>query len=274
MKLKPGPLTVLENVRTAPGHFRMRFAGPRIARTAKPGQFIQITVSGHQDPLLPRPFSFLQTGPGWFDILYQVVGRGTEILSQKKKGDKLTVLGPLGCGWKLPASTASSGPVTHVLVGGGVGIPPLHHWAKELLRSKRVPPARIRVFLGGRSKELLHCRQDFARLGVTPICATDNGSYGHKGFITQPLMEYLDGAGAAARLQIYTCGPTPMLKAVSALASKYRVPAQVSVEEPMPCGFGVCLGCAIKVADGKGGHRFALSCTEGPVFDACKVIWS
>jgi dihydroorotate dehydrogenase electron transfer subunit len=275
MKLKPEALKVIENVRTAPGHYRMRLASPRIARTAKPGQFVQITVGEDLDPLLPRPFSFLQTGPGWFDLLYQVVGRGTRILAGKKKGDALTVLGPLGRGWELPG--AVRGQVTHVLAGGGVGIPPLYHWAETLVKKHKVPASRIRVFLGGRSKDFLHCEKAFAKLGVKPVCATDDGSKGFKGRITGVLEPFLSSRAASvptAPVQIYTCGPTPMLKAVSALAAKYSVPAQVSVEEPMPCGFGVCLGCAIKVSDDKGGHRFALSCTEGPVFDACKVMWS
>ncbi len=272
MKFRPEPLQVLENVRIAPGHYRMRLASPRIARTAKPGQFVQITVSEFQDPLLPRPFSFLQTGNGWFDFLYQVVGRGTEILSKKKNGDSLTVLGPLGRGWETPQARPSSQAV-YVLAGGGVGIPPLFHWAETLLKKKKIPASRIRVFLGGRSKDFLHCEKEFARLGLKPVCATDDGSKGHEGRITGVLGPFLKTADPA-RTQVYTCGPTPMLKAVSALAAQYRVPAQVSVEEPMPCGFGVCLGCAIKVSDGNGGHRFALSCTEGPVFDACKVMWS
>ncbi len=287
MKLKPESLKVLENVRTAPGHYRMRLASPRIARAARPGQFVQITVGEDLDPLLPRPFSFLQTGPGWFDLLYQVVGRGTRILAGKKKGDALTVLGPLGRGWEMPGAQSSGtaaarGAVTHVLAGGGVGIPPLYHWAETLLKKHKVPASRICVFLGGRSKDFLHCEKAFAKLGVKPVCATDDGSRGFKGRITGVLEPFLaaraasvsSSSTAAGPVQIYTCGPTPMLKAVSALAAKYRVPAQVSVEEPMPCGFGVCLGCAIKVSDDKGGHRFALSCTEGPVFDACKVMWS
>lgn len=247
----------------------MRLASNRIARTAKPGQFVQITVSEHQDPLLPRPFSFLETGNGWFDLLYQVVGRGTDILAGKKKGDTLTVLGPLGCGWRLDSRSG----VTHVLVGGGVGIPPLYHWAKELLLKKKISKNRIRVFLGGRGRDFLHYEKQFARLGVKPSVATDDGSKGHKGFVTKPLEDFLKTIVGGAAVQIYTCGPTPMLKAVSAIAAKYKTPCQASVEEPMPCGFGVCLGCAIPVKDGRGGHRFALSCTEGPVFDAAEVLW-
>lgn len=270
MHLKPELLEIIENVPTAPAHFRMRLASKRLAREARPGQFVQITVTEHQYPFLPRPFSFLQTGDNWFDILYQVVGRGTEILSRKKKGEMLNVLGPLGQGWRLPASKSKK--AVFVLVGGGVGIPPLYHWAQELIKSKKVSPSRIRVFLGGRSSEFLHCEKDFLRLGLKPAVATDDGSKGHHGFVTKHLEDFLSLESA----QIYTCGPTPMLKAVSAIAQKHAMPCQVSVEEPMPCGFGVCLGCAIKVKDSKDGcgHRFALSCTEGPVFNASEVLWS
>jgi dihydroorotate dehydrogenase electron transfer subunit len=258
-------LPVLSNERVAEGHFVIAFASRRIAREARPGQFVQILTEESDEPLLPRPFSFLDARPGAFRILYQVVGKGTAILARKRKGDALWVLGPLGRGFTPPR--VSSAEV--LLVGGGVGIPPLYHFAKERVRGRRASPKNIRVFLGARRKAFLHCEKDFRRLGVALHLATDDGSRGHKGFVTEILDDHLRSGERAA---LFTCGPTAMLRAVSGLALKYDLPCQVSVEEPMPCGFGACLGCAIKVRDGAG-FRYAMSCCEGPVFDAREVLW-
>ena len=292
MKLRQERLKILSNRKIADGHFTIEFESPRIAASAAPGQFVQILVDDLNEPLLPRPFSFLDTGRRGFKILYQVVGKGTALIASKKKGESLVVLGPLGKGFCLKPFAEKDGTV--VLVGGGVGIPPLYHLARTLLASKAISKKNIRVFLGGRRKELLHCEKEFRSLGVAATLATDDGSRGHRGVITEPLDDYLgvnylgvwhvpDTKTASKTVKtvsgtcqtpvfVYACGPTPMLKAVTALALKYEVPCEVSVEEPMPCGFGACLGCAIKV-EAPGGHRYAISCTEGPVFDAAKIIW-
>lgn len=269
MKLSQERLKILSNRQIAAGHFIIEFASPRIATAAAPGQFVQVLADDLNEPLLPRPFSFLDTNRKSFRILYQIVGKGTALIASKKKGDVLTVLGPLGKGFRLDPFGKKPGTV--ILVGGGVGIPPLYHLAQTMLAKKTVSKKNIQVFLGGRRKELLHCEKDFKRMGVAVTVATDDGSRGRRGVITEPLDDYLHKAQAGNRF-MYTCGPTPMLRAVSSLAQKYEVPCEVSVEEPMPCGFGACLGCAIKV-EAPGGHRYAMSCTEGPVFDAQKVIW-
>ena len=269
MTAKQELLEVLSNRPTAPGHYVLEVASARIARGAHPGQFVQILVDKKNEPLLPRPFSFLDVSKTSFRILYQMVGKGTAILAGKKKGDRLSVLGPLGNGF-APAKKAAR----ILIVGGGVGIPPLYHFVKEA-RSGGVPGGNMRVFLGARSKALLHCEKEFRALGVGLGLATDDGSRGRKGFVTELLDEALAALGGLTPAApgsdplVYTCGPTPMLKAVSALAAKYDVNCQVSVEEPMPCGFGACLGCAIKV---KGG-RYAMACCEGPVFDAKEIVW-
>lgn len=261
--MKQESLEVLSNRASAPGHFVLEIASARIARAARPGQFVQILVDGRTEPLLPRPFSFLDVTAKSFRILYQVVGKGTSILAQKKKGDRLTVLGPLGNGFRVLDKKSAA---RVLLVGGGVGIPPLYHFAKDA----GVRAARIEVFLGARSKALLHCEKEFRALGIKLALATDDGSRGKKGFVTELLDDALAlGSDPKTDLIIYACGPTPMLKAVSALAAKYGVNCQVSVEEPMPCGFGACLGCAIKV---KGG-RYAMACCEGPVFDSRDILW-
>lgn len=273
--LKPESLVILENRLVTEGHYLLRLASRKIARLACPGQFVQILAGESFDPFLARPFSFLETGREDFSILYQVVGQGTRLLSLKKRGGSLSVLGPLGVGWRLPARM----PRTWAFVGGGVGIPPVFHWVKELIRQKKARASQMEVFLGGRNSRLLHCEKDFRRLGVSLHLATDDGSRGQKGFVTGLLEEFLT-AKKDNTVPLYACGPTPMLRAVSLIAKNHRLACQVSVEEPMPCGFGVCLGCAVRVREQDSAdsstttERFALACTEGPVFDASKLVWS
>ncbi len=272
--------TVIDNKKVAPGHFVLRVGSSRIGRAAKPGQFVQILCSNSFEPLLPRPFSFLTASSRDFSILYQVVGTGTQLLSQAKKGDTFSVTGPLGNGF-LPENQESCA----VLVGGGVGIPPLYHLAEQRIKGKtKRKKENIHVFLGARDKSLLLCEKDFKELGVELHIATDNGSKGHHGFITEildsflrqrrpPLRRHPQLAEKVSRsVQIFTCGPTPMLKAVSFISQKYGVDCEVSVEVPMACGFGACLGCAIKVKNNNT-HRFAIACCEGPVFQGEAILW-
>lgn len=284
MKLAQERLRILSNEKAAPGHFVIEFESPRIAQSAEPGQFVQILADDYYEPLLPRPFSFLTTTARSFTILYQVIGKGTKLISEKKKGDSLVVLGPLGRGF-----TRAQNPGGGIgLIGGGVGIPPLYHLAKTLLSDKKsgYKPSDIHVFLGARDKNLLHCEKEFKKLRCDVRLATDDGSRGLRGLVTELVDTFFceNELGRTSKngetlFRLYACGPTPMLAAVSQLAEKYETPCEVSVEEPMPCGFGACLGCAIKVkASGDGadhgpGYRYAISCCEGPVFDSRHVIW-
>ena len=276
---------VLENKTVAPGHFVMKLRSKKIGKTALPGQFVQILCSGDSmDPLLPRPFSFLEASASDFSILYNVVGQGTGLMAKFKKGDKTHVLGPLGKGFTLRRKK-EDGRGKRLLVGGGVGIPPLYHLAENLVRAKEVKKTDIHVFLGARNKSLLLCEKDFAKLGIKMYLATDDGTKGHKGFVTQILVKFLKSSiSHLSSSLIHCCGPIPMLKAVSLVASEFGVPNEASVEVPMACGFGACLGCAIKVRTDVGAglkpapttapnYRFAIACTEGPVFEGSKILW-
>lgn len=260
---------VVSQEKVAPGHFVLTLRSPKIASAAKPGQFVQVLCRDSYDPLLPRPFSFLDTTKSQFSILYHVVGKGTEILSQVKKGETLSVLGPSGNGFCAEGAPKGT---RFLMAGGGVGIPPLYHFAKSLA-VRKVPRADIHVFLGARDKSLLLCQAEFKKLGVALHLATNDGSKGKKGFVTHILDDYLKKEGKDGA-RVFTCGPNAMMKAVSALAAQYGVPCQASVEVPMACGFGACLGCAIKVKDGgEAGHRFAIACCEGPVFEGNSILW-
>ncbi len=259
---------VVSQKKIADGHYVLTFRSAKISKGAKPGQFVQILCQDSFDPLLPRPFSFLSADKNQFSVLYHVVGKGTKILSQLKIGEKLWVLGPCGNGFSAPLAAADK---QYLLAGGGVGIPPLYHFAKELI-AKKIPKKNISVFLGARDKSLLLLESDFKKLGAGLFLSTDNGTRGSKGFLTASLEKFLK-AGKAPKAHLYTCGPTAMMKAVSKIADTYKVPCQVSVEVPMACGFGACLGCALKVKDGGQDHRFAIACCEGPVFSGADIVW-
>ena len=256
----------------------MRLSCRTIGRAARPGAFVQILCADSSDPLLPRPFSFLTATRSDFSILYQVVGQGTRILAGLKKGDSLWVTGPFGRPFSHEVRRRPDR-LLHAaaLVGGGVGIPPLYHLAQFLLKSASgVLRDNVRVFLGARHESLLLCEKDFRALGLVPSLSTNDGSKGAKGFVTRPLEEFLARSNSM-RTRVYACGPTPMLAAVSALAQKYGAPCEVSVEVPMACGFGACLGCAIKVKESPGSsageYRYAVACCEGPVFEGREVLW-
>lgn len=251
---------VVSNQKVAPGHFVLTFKSDKISPLARPGQFVQIMCTDSCEPLLPRPFSFLTVSKKSFSILYQVVGKGTLILSKLKPNDWLWIAGPFGNGFSLDMAHPKI-----ILVGGGVGIPPLYHLAQTLVKNK-FSKKDIHVFLGARDKSLLLCEKDFKKLGVNIQVSTDNGSKGHKGFVTAILENFLKQSKPS---YIHTCGPTPMLRAVSMVAQKYQTPCEVSVEVPMACGFGACLGCAIKLTGG----RYAIACCQGPVFKAGEVAW-
>jgi len=268
---------VVANEKIAPGHWCLTVKAPRVSRKARPGQFAQIECCPDGAFLLPRPFSFLSVEKDRFSVLYQVVGKGTRLLAAKKKGELLKVLGPLGNGFS-PAKKKGD---LFLLIGGGVGIPPLAHLARNLLDKRICKKEDLRVLLGARSKDLVLCEKEFKHLGVSVETATDDGSKGKKGFVTDLFSSRLCSVDPF-RVQTFACGPTPMLRAVSILAMKFGVRCEISLETPMACGFGACMGCAVKVREGEacgcesGGQKkfkYALACKEGPVFKAEKILW-
>lgn len=235
---------------------------PALAEAALPGQFVMIRVSETTDPLLRRPFSLFRAdeSAGTAEILFRIMGRGTSMLDRLQPGEKVDVVGPLGKPFpSLPKDEI-------VLVGGGVGIPPLFFYA-EWVRG-REPARNVHVLMGGRTERDLAAREEFERLGVDLEMATDDGSAGHAGLVTDLLRPFLGPSHA-----ILACGPAPMLKAVSEMAKKSKTKCYVSVEERMACGLGVCMGCAVPVRSAGEARSYRLACTDGPVFDAEEVLW-
>jgi dihydroorotate dehydrogenase electron transfer subunit len=261
---------ILSNAEVSPGYWRIRLSAPREFALARPGQFVMARVGGGIDPLLRRPLAVFAAGtrgdgaaPGWFEMLYKVVGKGTALLSAKRQGDGVDILGPLGKGFDPGPDDEEK-----LLVGGGIGLAPLHLLAAELVR-RRSP---VRLFAGGRTRGDLLCLADFQRFGVDCRCATEDGSFGEKGFITAPLVRHLDALTGKAAL--YACGPDGMLRALAAITAARALPCQVSLESRMACGVGACLGCVAAGRD-HSPHTpdYRCVCTEGPVFEAGELQW-
>ena len=240
--------------------------GPGYAQ-ALPGQFVMVKVDEGYAPLLRRPFSIHRLiGSGaeitGVELLYKMVGPTTDKMGGLQAGDTLNLLGPLGREFSLPNE-----PQPVALVGGGIGIAPLIFLASQMV-SGGLEPDTIKVFLGGRSSGDLLCVDDFRQMGLSVFTTTDDGSAGERGLVTAPLERALADGEIG---MIYACGPVGMLKGVAALAEKYAVACQVSIETIMACGMGACMGCAVRTRDALD-EKCRHACLDGPVFDAGEII--
>jgi dihydroorotate dehydrogenase electron transfer subunit len=260
-KIAPQQCRVKENRRLdkSGAYYSIKLTGFAPARRVYPGQFVHIRVTGAFDPLFRRAFSIADFNSdfGELEIIYKVVGKGTGILGTKKKNDRIDVLGPLGNRFSTIPKRK-----TVVIVAGGVGLPPLYFLAKRLIGDGH-PGDGILFFYGGRSKADLIAMNRVRALGVDFIPCTDDGSYGFKGFVTEAVMQRL-AALKKSRTHICACGPEPMLAAVQESARRTGFVGEMSLEAPMPCGVGVCLGC-IKRTTGTP-QRYVRVCYDGPVF--------
>lgn len=254
---------VVSHTSTGSGYYHLVIHAPEIARSARPGQFLMLKVSqtGY-DPILRRPISIMDTNTKTtVEMLYKVVGRGTCMLSQRQAGEFLDVVGPLGNGFQSPHAMGMA-----LLVGGGIGIPPLIFLARALTGQGAVS---TRAFMGARTASDLPMIDRFDTLGVESTIATESGDQGVKGRVTEPLEQFLEETSPENPV-LFACGPDPMLEAVKTLAEKRGIPAQLSLEEHMGCGIGACLGCVVETREG-----YRRVCTDGPVFDAETLLkWS
>lgn len=271
---------ILENKKLTPHHCRMRMGSGYLAKAIKPGQFLEVRCSGGTDPLLRRPISVHRISDNWIEILFEVVGKGTELLAMKKRGETLDIIGPLGNGFTVKPIVHS--PQSIVLIAGGIGVAPLVALAEELAYSvERIADRKkIHILIGAKTKTHILCVSEFKKLGCKVSIATEDGSKGFKGFITDLLKKELSAIRYPLNAMIYACGPTGMLKAVSFVAGRYKVPCQVSLEEHMACGVGVCLGCPVKVRPNNTindkrltNDEYKMVCKDGPVFNSKDIIW-
>ncbi len=270
-----------ENVALAEATYRLRIPCPEIAKRIVPGQFVMLRIARRFDPLIARPFALYDTyyeqdRLAGIEVVYLVKGKCTTQLAECKPGDDLEIWGPLGNGF-------SSAEVEHlVMVAGGIGQTPFLALGSEFLGLKKygnpvrsVAPARkVTLCYGARRASLLAGVADFERLGVDVRIATDDGSVGHHGFVTDILQEIV-ATGSATPVQrcIVCCGPEPMMRAVSKVANEFGTACQVSLETPMACGIGICFTCVAKVIGEDGAWDYKRTCVDGPVFDAQQIAW-
>lgn len=241
---------------------------PQIAAGFRPGHFVAVAVGGENTAtILRRAFALAgaapsQTYAGTVQFVVAANGPGTRWLVQRRAGDTLDLLGPLGTPFALPP-----GPTPAVLVGGGYGAAPLLPLGQAL----RDAGSPVEFVLGASTASRLYGELAAKRLAGSVTVTTDDGSAGRAGRVTEALPDAIQRVGAKV---VYACGPMPMLAAVGALAAAKGIPAQVAVEESMACGIGVCMTCVLPVRGSDGRSRFVRSCVDGPVFDAAAVRWN
>lgn len=259
---------VMANDREAPGHFRLELECPGIAAAARPGQFAMIEVGEGLEPLLRRPISFFRIIPemGRVSFLYRVAGKGTSLLSRAVPGTVLRVIGPLGNGFPTDSAAA-----VHLLVGGGVGTAPLAPLARRLAGASQARGRRVIACVGARTAAELMATDELSDAGAEVRPATEDGSAGVPGLVTDILETALKEFSAASAA-VYACGPVPMLRRVKAIAHGHSARAYLSLEEHMACGVGACLGCVCRSNGHPAGEvRYLKVCTHGPVFEASEV---
>jgi dihydroorotate dehydrogenase electron transfer subunit len=264
-------ITIVKEHKAISSQYRLlSLMAPTIAKDVKPGQFVHIKISSPYLLTLRRPFSIFDAKNKIISIVYKVVGDGTRIMSELKEGDKLDVIGPLGNGF--PEIKKDIFPV---LIAGGYGAAALYLVAKRAI-SKGI------MFTGAASFKDLLCLKDFSKLGWKVVAATEDGSYGKRGLVTDSLQEW-PGIAAKKSLfgkepQFFVCGPIGMLKNVSAIAAQYHIKAWISMDKHMGCGIGVCLACVQKIKSSTSSSespqwRWARVCKEGPVFSSEEIEW-
>ncbi len=244
-------------------YFLLSLESPQIAQDAHPGQFLMVRTSLGTHPLLRRPFSIFNVDGTRVEIFFQKVGLGTRLLSEKMEGDAVDIIGPLGTGFTIQEVNEDE----HLaLVGGGRGIAPLYFLARKL----RANSGSVEVFYGGKSVLDLPVRERFEKHSIVLSCSTEDGSFGTKGLVTEIFDAALKSGFPVSR--VYACGPDAMLKKIAAIAAKKNLPAELSLESVMGCGFGACWGCVkkIKKDNDVGWHKI---CEEGPVFKAEDIVW-
>ena len=248
---------IVSNKQVADNIFELVLEGELSAEMTQAGQFVHVKVADGFNPLLRRPISIASINDGSFTIIYRRQGRGTSLLAEKSPGMSVDVLGPLGNGF--PVEEAKLGQ-TAVLIGGGVGVPPMYELAKQLARNG----VKVISIIGFQSFNAVFYEKELAEFGEVYV-ATVDGSFGRKGFVT----DILDGLEAQADI-VFACGPTPMLRAIE--NGHYAPKTYLSLEERMGCGIGACFACVCHTQEDPKGFSYKKVCSDGPVFQAGEVV--
>jgi dihydroorotate dehydrogenase electron transfer subunit len=252
----------------SPKIIRLEIECLHIASSARPGQFIQVRIPDKETNIWPRPFSIHHVERDRLTLYIKIFGKMTSHLGRLTDRDSLSISGPLGNGFSEPSE-----PTPLFLVAGGVGLPPLHFLVRSLLK-KGYPSNLIHLYSGAKSAADLFARDELNALNIDYHIVTEDGSLGIKGLVIEPFSADL---AKTNRAQIYACGPMAMMAEVAKIAGNN--PCQLSLEQLMPCGWGVCNGCAVKLksdnstVEDERGFRLARVCKEGPVFEAGDIQW-
>ena len=252
---------VVEHVEIGAGYRYLVLEAPKMAADLVPGQFVHVKVPALEASALRRPFSVFDAENGRVTVLYKTVGRGTAALNTAKVGETVRVMGPLGHGFPLKCDGEA------LLVGGGYGVAPLHFLAKRFVAAAGLP--RPKLFVGGRTAADLLALDRFRELGIEIFTATNDGSAGVKGLVTDPLDDALAQLRHEGKsFELFACGPDPMLKAVAMRATGTGSKGWISMDRHMVCGVGACYACIQKTVRGN-----SRCCIEGPVFAAADLVW-
>jgi dihydroorotate dehydrogenase electron transfer subunit len=254
---------ILEHFEVAPKRFKMVISSLYISTHALPGQFVMVRINDELDPLLRRPLAVhgIRGDEHIIELLYEVRGKGTELLSKKEVNDLIDIVGPLGNGFAIKKEKPYA-----IVLAGGMGVAPVCALIGELKRQNK----KIMVLLGAKNKETLLCEEELRAQNTEHRSITDDGSNGRKGFVSDLLNEFLSEMRESDfdASTIYACGPKEMLKVVAEIAFQKKIECQVSLEEKMACGIGACMGCAVKTRTG-----YKKVCDDGPVFDSKEIVW-
>ncbi len=250
--------SIVSNEKVCERFFQLSLQAPELAQQGLPGQFLNVRVANQLDPFFRRPFGIYRAQKGIVDMLIEVRGKGTTLLAQRKPGELVDILGPLGKGFTLPSSSVKN----VVMIGGGIGVAPLLALADALKDSGK----NLILLYGGRSQEYCFDLKLFEQDGCQVYVSTDDGSVGVKGRVSA-LFDHIPLN--VEETFVYTCGPSPMMKSVQDFARQHVLQGECSCEEVMACGVGACLGCVVQTTQGR-----KTACHDGPVFDLQEVIFS
>ncbi|OGP20046.1 MAG: hypothetical protein A2038_10560 [Deltaproteobacteria bacterium GWA2_57_13] len=267
---------ILSNKKISEGYCLMQGVCPGLTTEIVPGQFAMLKVTNGNDLFLRRPFSFhrisYRGATPIFEILYGVVGPGTQIMAAMKAGQVVDIIAPLGRGFSFAPDLR-----TAIIVAGGMGIAPFVFLLEEIKKTNQHKTDTI-VLYGAQSKNDILEIERLTRLSARVKICTEDGSLGYRMRVTELLEQYLQNAEKnepdQKAVSIFACGPYGMLKSTSVIAEQFHVSCGVSLQTPMACGFGACLGCVVKVHENDGASLgYALACQEGPVFNSKRIIW-
>jgi dihydroorotate dehydrogenase electron transfer subunit len=260
---------VLENEEIQKDCFLMKVKTAPSFQNPLPGQFVMIRIAGLADPFLSRPvsiYSFSQNeNYSTIELLYRVVGKGTQIMAGLIEGSMVEINGPLGNGFDTQSAKENI-----VIISGGIGIAPLSMLTETLRRTH--PSSNMIIYKGFQSVSEVVGLEKLQKLCRNIRVCTDDGTLGEKGFVTQVFQKDLKKFSQEFT-SLYACGPAPMLKALATILNKTKFRCQVSLEERMACGVGACMGCAVAIKDKDGALSYRRVCADGPVFNLQDIIW-